>query len=465
MEELLQYIGSSNQIDNSVLDIVFQCMDYLELLLADIDNGNRFTTDISPILEKIAYIVPNKVFKDNSQRSNSVFRISEYDEKVIDDAIKRKENVYLVIIEFMPNSIMKGARSLLIINQLKEMGHIIRTHPDQIEKALDNDISNGFSLILITSESRQAIIDCLDYIDEIQNITIHVIEEDFKTNNPYIETSKHLSTRFLFRQNERREIVVAIEQIDKIVRLLFELTDNRQELEQIYSSLLTAHSADGNMDKLENVIQQMKKCHQRLEEVLMDIRICTVENVFSRFPRLVRELTRRSGKKVDFTMEGNTIKMDKAIIEKIVDPIIHLLRNAVDHGIEPVSEREQKGKNLTGHIQLSVEKNNDHIVISVKDDGRGINIDKVRKAALSRGMVTEQALSQLNDKDTLQMIFKPGFSTADVISEISGRGIGMDVVKTNVERLGGTVEIETAENQGTKISMIIPAKYCLSLEK
>jgi two-component system, chemotaxis family, sensor kinase CheA len=247
---------------------------------------------------------------------------------------------------------------------------------------------------------------------------------------------------------ETSSIRVGVEKVDQLINLVGELVITQAMIDQRVSKLDPIHN-----EALINSVSQLTRNTRDLQEAVMSIRMMPMDFVFSRFPRMVRDLAAKLGKKVEFVTEGATTELDKGLIERIVDPLTHLVRNSVDHGIESPDKRKAAGKPETGRLTLSAAHKGGSIVIEVTDDGGGLNRDKILAKAQSNGLPVSESMS---DTDVFNLIFAPGFSTAEVVTDVSGRGVGMDVVKRNITAMGGKVEIRSALGFGTTISIALP---------
>jgi two-component system, chemotaxis family, sensor kinase CheA len=244
-------------------------------------------------------------------------------------------------------------------------------------------------------------------------------------------------------------------QLDHLLNLVGELIIHRTKLHELGRRLLEHLPKGDNAGReLGDAVHQVAAVSTQLQETVMDIRMLPIRHVFERFPRMVRDLARSQGKEIELILEGQATRVDKAIIDEIGEPLVHMVRNAIDHGIEPPAARVAKGKTPTGTILLAAAQESNHVLITIMDDGAGIDVERVRRKALEEGLIKhEQALS---DRDVVQLIFAQGFSTSDAVTEVSGRGVGMDVVLKAIERLNGLVEVETVPGVGSKFIIQLP---------
>jgi two-component system chemotaxis sensor kinase CheA len=247
-------------------------------------------------------------------------------------------------------------------------------------------------------------------------------------------------------------IRVNLTKIDALMNNVGELVITNAMLSQFALGISDQKVQDAILERLELLTRHIRE----LQESIMSIRMVPMENIYSKFPKLIRDISKKLGKKVEFKHYGDNVEIDKAMIEGLTDPLMHIIRNSMDHGLETPDERKAAGKNESGTVAIVAEQSNGQIIISIKDDGKGIDVSKVTAKALDRGVITEDKLSSMTDEDKAMLIFEAGLSTADAITDLSGRGVGMDVVKTNINKLGGVVRIETKVGVGTTIIFVLP---------
>ncbi|MEM2111881.1 MAG: chemotaxis protein CheA [Candidatus Bathyarchaeia archaeon] len=274
---------------------------------------------------------------------------------------------------------------------------------------------------------------------------IQAAEDELEKNEQLAEVSEMLRP-FDFRSTQT--IRIHFKQLDKLMNLTGELVINKIALLQAVSM--------NKYEQLKRVSGAMDRLITELQDLVTRIRMVPVSQIFDRFPRLVRDLSLKKGKKVELIMEGKDIEVDRTVLDEIGEPLVHLIRNCVDHGIEYPEERIKLGKPPTGLIKLSAHRESDHVIIEIEDDGAGIDPEVVKKVAVEKGFVSKFEAEKMSDDQLINMIFIPGFSTAKEVTETSGRGVGMDVVKTKVESLGGSIQLKTEVNKGTKVTLRLP---------
>lgn len=243
-------------------------------------------------------------------------------------------------------------------------------------------------------------------------------------------------------------VKVHVDLLDSLFNMVGELIITKNRLENILYDI--------EKKELKAVLTDMKRIIDVLQDNVSTARMVSVDEIFQKFPRMVRDLAKEQNKEVDFILEGNEIELDKALIDALSEPLIHMLRNAVDHGVEPPEERRRRNKNSAGKVSLSAKRTENHILIDVDDDGKGIDIQQMKEVAASKGFMKKEELEIMGDREALDLLFRAGFSTAENVTDLSGRGVGLDVVLTSTRKMGGLVEIATQKGRGTRFSLKLP---------
>ncbi|GAA8244845.1 chemotaxis histidine kinase/response regulator CheAY2 [Helicobacter pylori] len=293
-------------------------------------------------------------------------------------------------------------------------------------------------------------------------------KETPKTETPKTETSKapktETKTKAKADTEENKAPSIGVEQtvrvdvrrLDHLMNLIGELVLGKNRLIRIYGDVEERYDGEKFLEELNQVVSSISAVTTDLQLAVMKTRMQPVGKVFNKFPRMVRDLSRELGKSIELIIEGEETELDKSIVEEIGDPLIHIIRNSCDHGIEPLEERRRLNKPETGKVQLSAYNEGNHIVIKISDDGKGLDPVMLKEKAIEKGVISERDAEGMSDREAFNLIFKPGFSTAKVVSNVSGRGVGMDVVKTNIEKLNGIIEIDSEVGVGTTQKLKIP---------
>ena len=414
----------------------------LEDILDALRNGNgNVTPDVIDLL-----------LRYTTKLEEAVTRIEDTgNDNSNNGSAKREKRGYEIRVLLDRACEFRGVRGFLVLKNLEEIGEIIETVPSR-EDIEDGRFEYEFRVLLSTEDGEEAIKDALSAIAEIKNVEISKpnlnLEKEQGLKAGGDKDKNKDKNKNKNKESGMKSLRISTDKLDKVVNLVGELVINKSRLAQL-----------GTVYKIEELDSTMAIVGRTISDLQYEVtqmRMIPVGYVFNRFPKLVRDLYRTLGKEIEFVVEGKEIELDKTILEEIADPIVHLIRNAVDHGIESPEEREKKGKKRKGTIKLKAKRETAHVIISVEDDGRGIDVAKLRAIAVARGLITADEAARLSDEEALNLIFMPGFSTAKSTTEISGRGVGMDVVKAKVEMLNGSVEIKTMKNEGTRVLLKLP---------
>lgn len=352
---------------------------------------------------------------------------------------------------------LKPGENDLLLEELKNLGQV-----SEVQKQDDR-----LSLILNSNVTQQDISAVLCFVIEAEQIAFNPLPapQSSQCAEPATEpsvapppapnktevTPHGIAARHEHKASREREstsIRVAVEKVDQLINQVGELVITQSMLQQLSGALDPVSHGD-----LLASMSQLQRNARDLQESVMSIRMMPMEYVFSRFPRLVRDLAGKFGKQVELTLQGSSTELDKSLIERIIDPLTHLVRNSLDHGIETPEIRQQQGKTATGNLVLSAAHQGGNICIEVTDDGAGLNRERIVAKAISQGMAVSDNMS---DDEVWMLIFAPGFSTAEIVTDVSGRGVGMDVVKRNIQEMGGHVEIQSKKGRGTRIRILLP---------
>ncbi len=322
---------------------------------------------------------------------------------------------------------------------------------DKLEKEKALKESGGVKSVVIEETvsvgNAAELEDAEEHFDEQEEEQEHTKKKD--------EPTKDAAKAFLNKKAENT-IRVDVERLDELLNIASELVLGRNRLAQVNSEVGLDYEGTKISRDLADAAKQIDLMTNELQLVVMKTRMVKIGKVFNRFPRLVRDLARDTQKEVNLVLKGEDTELDKTLIEEINDPLVHLIRNSVDHGIEKPEVREKAGKDKTGTIILSAEQEGNQIIITIEDDGKGIDPEFIKEKAISKGLITREKAKELSRQEAYNLIFLPGFSTAEVVTNVSGRGVGMDVVKTNVTKLRGIISIDSVVGQGTKIIVKLP---------
>ncbi|HEX6513796.1 MAG TPA: chemotaxis protein CheA, partial [Chloroflexota bacterium] len=382
--------------------------------------------------------------------------------------------VWLLEVDFQPDSEWLAVRAFQALNDLSNVGEVLKSSPTAEDVEAEKVGPKLLMVIAGEPSAADEITKTAAAIDDVvkTELTLYTPEalapqaaqpEPPKELVPAApqapvpsQTQPPAEPRAAAAPRVVQNVRVDVERLDNLMNLVGELVIDRNRLQQLALQMEAELGVHDTIDGLNEASQHVGRITDELQEEVMRIRMQPIESVFNKFPRLVRDLANNLGKKVDFVVEGKETELDRSVIEKIDDPIIHLLRNAIDHGLEMPDDRRAAGKSETGTIKLSAWHEENHIVIAVQDDGRGMDPAKLKASAVNKKIITQDVADRMDDRAAVELIFAPGFSTAAQTTAVSGRGVGMDIVRANIEKLSGFVTIETAVGRGTRFLVKLP---------
>jgi two-component system chemotaxis sensor kinase CheA len=459
MENLLDEIRKEKvEVDSSLVDVLFECLDGLQEFANQIaETGIEGSRDTSALVSRLR----NRISPENSAAdkegisSNRLdLELNDHETLVIGSAKQQGFNCFIIRVTLNKNCMLKSARAFLVFSTLEKKGDIIKSVPG-VEDIEDEKFDRTIKLVLITQREMDEIRNSLLSISEIEEVDIQEATQAEDIDNFHIEKKQASSPAGAAVLKERgiknvtgKTVRVDIDRLDNLMNLVSELIIIKTRLEESKENDSKANTGEA-LEYLERIITN-------LHDAVMKVRMVSIERVFSRFPRMVRDLSKDLDKNTQLYMYGEETEVDRTVIDEIGDPLIHLIRNSIDHGIELVNERKEKGKPAEGKIVLRAFHDGNTVVIEVSDDGRGIDLAKIADKAVKSGLYSQQQVEGLAEDELMELIFSPGFSTAGKVSDLSGRGVGLDVVKTKIESLGGMVEVESVPGEGSKFIIRLP---------
>ncbi|WNB90382.1 chemotaxis protein CheA [Bacillus sp. NEB1478] len=465
MENVLDAIRNKKiTVTSDVLDVLFASLDHLEAMVLTISEGGSGKRDVSETVLQLETLEKGQSIQSpavNTAVSDTALSNSydQYERQIILQSKEQGFQAYEMKISLRNDCILKAARVYMIFEVLEQIGEIIKTLPS-VDKLEQEQFENDFKLSLLTKETSEEVkqrILKVSEVDEVLISEINGIENQKEPTDPLVHNAAEHDVKKTEKTKEEsssnhagsnKTIRVNIERLDQLMNLFEELVIDRGRLEEISKNLK-------NSD-LNETVERMARVSGDLQSIILTMRMVPVETVFNRFPRMVRGLSKDLQKKVNLEIIGAETELDRTVIDEIGDPLVHLLRNSIDHGIEKPDTRQSSGKNETGTIYLRAYHSGNHVFIEIEDDGAGINKQKVVEKALENGIITREMSENLTDKQCFELLFASGFSTAEVISDISGRGVGLDVVKNKIESLGGIITVDSTPGYGTIFSIQLP---------
>lgn len=358
---------------------------------------------------------------------------------------------------FEPDTELIGLKAFMVVNAISDCCRVISADPPDYETLEDEDFGDRLTLCLETEVDDKEILERLEDLTELRRVTLTDERVLPCVESPEPVRSENLTKPVTSHgSSEKTTVKVNIQKIDQLINLVGELIIDKESLHSVAKGLRASYRKDKHVIRLLEVCEHLHYLGSELQEIALSTRMLPLENLFDKFPRMVRDLALQCSKQIHFSMEGKEHGIDRSMIEDLMDPLTHLLRNAIDHGIEDEWQRLERGKPAQGSLKLTASQGENHILITVEDDGGGIDLSKIQKKALEKGWITLEEAPYLSDEDWMRYIFEPGFTTASEVSDISGRGVGLDVVKSNISRLSGQIDVQSELCTGTRFIIKLP---------
>jgi two-component system, chemotaxis family, sensor kinase CheA len=466
MENVLDAIRNKKiTVTTQVLDVLFTSLDHLEAMVVEISEGGSGKRDVSETVRDLEALEKGEMTKSVSHKADKPAELSQsfdqYEKQIILQSKEQGFHAYELSISLRKDCILKAARVYMVFEVIEQIGEIIKSIPS-VDMLEAEQFESDFKLSILTKETGEEIKQRILKVSEVDEVVVSEINTERLNDSVHTE-SVHSAEKINASTETKKEdssasssggsaagktIRVNIERLDQLMNLFEELVIDRGRLEEISKMLKSA--------ELNETVERMSRVSGDLQNIILTMRMVPVEQVFNRFPRMVRGLAKDLGKNVNLEIVGAETELDRTVIDEIGDPLVHLLRNSIDHGIEKPSVRSTSGKDETGTIYLRAYHSGNHVFIEIEDDGAGINRQKVLEKALENGIITKEMSENLTDKQCFELLFASGFSTAEVISDISGRGVGLDVVKNKIESLGGSISVDSTAGYGTIFSIQLP---------
>ena len=499
MENVFSEIRNDKmKVTASLVDTLFQCLDALEAYLSNIqetsDEGTEDNEAIIKLLNEFLATEGNIAAQPQteaqpaqaaapvaqSEGSDDLAKykkstLADFEMHAINEARRKGMKAYGFTVYLDPNCILKAARAFLVFKGIEEVGEIIKSDPST-QDIEDEKFELDFSVFVVSNESFDKVLGVIKNVSEIKNVVggeLEEIKDETTTTaqpaavaaeaHPEKENSaapaktdekKAAAPAKTGKPVANRSVRVDIDKLDTLMNLVSELIIAKNGLVSINNSA-SENSTVGRQNFNEQ-IEYLERVTTSLHESVMNVRMVPIETVVNRFPRMIRDLSKKLDKKMELYMTGEETELDRTVIDEIGEPLMHLLRNSADHGLEHADVRAQRGKPEVGTIFLNAYQDGNNVVIEVGDDGNGIDVEKVRNKAIEKGTITPEQAEAMTDKDIIDLLFRPSFSTSEKITEVSGRGVGLDVDKSKIEALGGDVEVKTKLGEGSTFIVRLP---------
>lgn len=487
MENVFSEVRNGNmEVNSNLVDVLFQCLDALETYVDNIrETQDEGTDDNEPIIKALNAFIASEgkgnaapaAKKEEAPAATASaapaddkdMPLADFEKNAVNEALKKNLHVYKIKVSVDENCILKAARAFLVFKNLEGHGDIIKSEPS-VQDIEDEKFDFDFSIIVVTEEKYDNIIALIKNVSEIKDAAGQEITQPFpeeqteeakeekKETSAVSQTAKPAAKKPASTGKTSGSVShtvrVDIEKLDVLMNLVSELIIAKNGL--VSASHVEGDEAAALNQSFTEQIEYLERVTTNLHESVMKVRMMPIESVFSRFPRMIRDLNKKLGKKMELYMSGEDTELDRTVIDEIGDPIMHLLRNSADHGLESAEIRKERGKSEVGSIFLDAFQEGNNVVIEVRDDGNGIDTEKVKAKAVEKGTITQEQADVMTDKEAIDLLFRPSFSTAEKVTDVSGRGVGLDVVKSKIEALGGDVEVKTKYGEGSTFSIRLP---------
>ena len=486
MENVFSEIRNGTmKVNSNLIDTLFQCLDALEEYNNNIqETADEGTNDNQQLIAQLnEYLksagkqqetavkesAPTAEAGENAAEKWKEIKLGESERSVLTAARQKGKNVYGLTVYVQESCLLKAARAFLVYKAVEEKAEIMVSNPPA-QDIEDEKFDLDFSLIVISDCSLDEILQAAKNVSEIEKVTgaVYEFEEVTATESSVavqpgetkVEAAEPVKNQnTAVKANDKkasgkpvvnRTVRVDIEKLDVLMNLVSELIIAK-------NSLVSASNAEGVVNAgVNEQIEYLESVTTNLHESVMKVRMVPIESVVSKFPRMIRDLSKKLDKKMELYMSGEETELDRTVVDEIGDPLMHLLRNAADHGLESAELRAQRGKPEVGSIFLDAYQDGNNVVIEVRDDGSGIDVENVKNKAIERGVITPEQGESMSEKDIINLLFHAGFSTAKKISDVSGRGVGLDVVKSKIESLSGEVEVKSVLGEGSTWIIRLP---------
>ncbi len=474
-----------------LVDVLFKGLDaleqYLDVIVNSGDEGTEDNEDIIKVLNEIlneglggatetaapAASAPAAAATATQAVGESgvkPYTLAEHEKSAIEKALSEKMNAFAMTVYIQETCILKAARAFLVFKALEDLGTVIHSEP-AVQDIEDEHFEFDFTVVLLTDKDAEIAKKKVENVSEIKMACVEAITMDAVATVAVAE-KKEIAESAASQQKDsaapaaaatqqkasagkpvvNRSVRVDIDKLDDLMNLVSELIIAKNGLVSINTTDVVGLRESGFNEQIE----YLERITTNLHQSVMKTRMVPIENVVSRFPRMIRDISKKLDKKMELYMSGEETELDRTVIDEIGDPLMHMLRNAADHGLESNEERIKAGKPEVGSIFLNAYQDGNNVVIEVRDDGKGVDVEKIKKKAVEKGTITPEQAATMTDKEAIDLLFRPSFSTAEQISDLSGRGVGLDVVKSKIEALGGDVEAKTVLGEGTTFIVRLP---------
>lgn len=450
MEDLLDEMRDGNiQVTPELMDLIFAGVDQIEHIVNQIEDEGESTLDTSEMVDELRDALEEGLDSDQPTSKDTGGDGDTLDVSALEVDESDVEHKLVAVEVDIGDSTMAGVDAMFAMEAVEEVFPIVETTPSRADIE-DGNYDDTFHLLLDAEELGRVDAE-LDAMGQIEDVTVEdVTEEAFASES---QPASSVGDDDEHAVDEIKSVRVDVDQLDDLHGLVEQLVTSRIKLRRAVE--------DENFDSANDTLNELDKITASLQNTVMDMRLIPLKKVVGKFPRMVRDLSRELNKEVTFEIEGEDIELDRTILTEISDPLMHIIRNSLDHGIESPDEREAAGKPRAGNVTLRASRARDHVIIEVEDDGAGLDVEEIRRTAVEKGVRSAEEIERMDDSDIYDLVFHPGFSTAEEVTDTSGRGVGMDVVHDTVTQLDGSVNVESTPGEGTTVALRLPVTMAI----
>ncbi|MGE5580745.1 MAG: chemotaxis protein CheW [Bacillota bacterium] len=460
MESLMDGVRSGQrEMTKPLMDTLFAVLDWLKEWRAAMAAGNPSPSPagITATIEALGdgTDAQGAPAPGAAPGGSSKASLPEDLQKKVQAALQQGKQVLRAVVRFGADTPLLSVRCFQIVTNIEEMAEVVGSVPS-MEQIENDQVKDVLEVYFISDNGGDDVAGVARNNPDVQDVKIEKYEVKGQAVAETARGKESGEAPIVKRSDLGKTVRVDVGLLDFLMNMVGELVIDRTRLSQIAAELMARGETSSIGNDVSSLAAHLQRTSTELQEGIMQARLLPLKSILSKFPRMIRDLSGRCGKEIEFEVEGESTELDRTVLEAIDDPLIHVLRNAVDHGIEMPEERQAKGKPRAGHVKLSAWHEENQVLVRVEDDGAGIDAERVKRSAVKKGLITEEQAQKLTEKEAVEMIFLPGFSTADKATEVSGRGVGMDVVRANLERVNGQIEVKTKLGAGTQITLRLP---------
>ncbi|HPP60593.1 MAG TPA: chemotaxis protein CheA [Bacillota bacterium] len=453
MESIMERVRSGEQeLTSEMVDALFHVLDWLKMWKVSLEEhiDSPPAEDLIKEMQRFVLEPHTESAKVKTRPADGKHTLGEELNQKLDEYLSQNMPVYEVVVKFRPDADLLSVRCFQVFTLVSEAVDVIFSEPS-VDEMESDDVGDVLTMYISCEDGGEMARQIAGSVGDVIEVSVTPYKP---TNAP--EVGRESPDATVKTSSLGRTVRVDVELLDFLMNMIGELVIDRTRLTQLASRLLVDKDTAVIGNELAALASHLQRTSQELQEGIMKARLLPLKNIFSKFPRMIRDLANRCGKQIDLEIRGENTELDRTVLEVIDDPLIHILRNAVDHGIETPEERRHMGKPERGKVILSAWHEENQVVIEITDDGAGMDPEALKRSAVNKGLVSVEEAGRLSEKEALELIFMPGFSTAKVATQVSGRGVGMDVVRTNLERINGHVEVRSRLGVGTTFTLKLP---------